>query len=129
MDLVVPIIKMVIFLLIILYFISQSLKFLNKQINPENEILQVVQRISVSKTSSIAIVKMFEKYYVMSISEQQNQIIKELSAEEVLQLKQHQQLLKQQQKTPADFSKILKKEVQQLLEKKGSQGNDKQKKP
>lgn len=129
MDLVVPIIKMVIFLLIILYLISQSLKFLNKQINPENEILQVVQRISVSKTSSIAIVKMFEKYYVMSISEQQNQIIKELSAEEVLQLKQHQQLLKQQQKTPADFSKILKKEVQQLLEKKGSQGNDKQKKP
>lgn len=129
MDLVVPIIKMVIFLLIILYLISQSLKFLNKQINPENEILQVMQRISVSKTSSIAIVKMFEKYYVMSISEQQNQIIKELSAEEVLQLKQHQQLLKQQQKTPADFSKILKKEVQQLLEKKGSQGNDKQKKP
>ncbi|EOT39999.1 flagellar biosynthetic protein FliO [Enterococcus columbae] len=129
MDLVVPIIKMVIFLLIILYLISQSLKFLNKQINPENEILQVMQRISVSKTSSIAIVKMFEKYYVMSISEQQNQIIKELSAEEVLQLKQHQQLLKQQQKTPADFSKILKKEVQQLLEKKGSQENDKQKKP
>ncbi|OJG25797.1 hypothetical protein RR47_GL001303 [Enterococcus columbae DSM 7374 = ATCC 51263] len=120
---------MVIFLLIILYLISQSLKFLNKQINPENEILQVMQRISVSKTSSIAIVKMFEKYYVMSISEQQNQIIKELSAEEVLQLKQHQQLLKQQQKTPADFSKILKKEVQQLLEKKGSQENDKQKKP
>lgn len=128
MDLVVPIIKMVIFLLIILYLISQSLKFLNKQINPENEILQVIQRISVSKTSSIAIVQMFNKYYVMSISEQQNQIIKELSEEEVLQLKHHQQLLKQQQKTPADFSKILQKEVQQLLAKKGSQRNDKQKK-
>lgn len=128
MDLVIPIIKMVIFLLIILYLISQSLKFLNKQINPENEILQVVQRISVSKTSSIAIVQMFNKYYVMSISEQQNQIIKELSEEEVLQLKQHQQLLKQQQKTPADFSKILQKEIQQLLTKKGSQGNEKHKK-
>ena len=87
MDLIFPIIKMVVFLIVILYLVVQALKFLNKQMNPENSILQVIQRISVSKSSSIAIVKMFDRYYVMSISENQNQIIKELTLDEIQSLK------------------------------------------
>ena len=126
MDLIFPIIKMVVFLIVILYLVVQALKFLNKQMNPENSILQVIQRISVSKSSSIAIVKMFDRYYVMSISENQNQIIKELTLDEIQLLKafQKEQLLKQSQ-LPKEFQKLLNKEINILQKRKDATNNEK----
>lgn len=126
MDLIFPIIKMVVFLIVILYLVVQALKFLNKQMNPENSILQVIQRISVSKSSSIAIVKMFDRYYVMSISENQNQIIKELTLDEIQSLKafQKEQALKQSQ-LPKEFRKLLNKEINNLQKRKDATNNEK----
>lgn len=126
MDLIFPIIKMVVFLIVILYLVVQALKFLNKQMNPENSILQVIQRISVSKSSSIAIVKMFDRYYVMSISENQNQIIKELTLDEIQSLKafQKEQALKQSQ-LPKEFRKLLTKEINSLQKRKDATNNEK----
>lgn len=126
MDLIFPIIKMVVFLIVILYLVVQALKFLNKQMNPENSILQVIQRISVSKSSSIAIVKMFDRYYVMSISENQNQIIKELTLDEIQALKafQKEQALKQSQ-LPKEFRKLLNKEINSLQKRKDATNNEK----
>lgn len=126
MDLIFPIIKMVVFLIVILYLVVQALKFLNKQMNPENSILQVIQRISVSKSSSIAIVKMFDRYYVMSISENQNQIIKELTLDEIQSLKafQKEQALKQRQ-LPKEFRKLLNKEINSLQKRKDATNNEK----
>lgn len=126
MDLIFPIIKMVVFLIVILYLVVQALKFLNKQMNPENSILQVIQRISVSKSSSIAIVKMFDRYYVMSISENQNQIIKELTLDEIQSLKafQKEQALKQSQ-LPKEFRKLLNKEINSLQKGKDATNNEK----
>lgn len=126
MDLIFPIIKMVVFLIVILYLVVQALKFLNKQMNPENSILQVLQRISVSKSSSIAIVKMFDRYYVMSISENQNQIIKELTLDEIQSLKafQKEQALKQSQ-LPKEFRKLLNKEINSLQKRKDATNNEK----
>ncbi|CAI3442657.1 flagellar biosynthetic protein FliO [Enterococcus cecorum] len=126
MDLIFPIIKMVVFLIVILYLVVQALKFLNKQMNPENSILQVIQRISVSKSSSIAIVKMFDRYYVMSISENQNQIIKELTLDEIQSLKafQKEQALKQSQ-LPKEFRKLLNKEINSLQKRKDATNNEK----
>lgn len=126
MDLIFPIIKMVVFLIVILYLVVQALKFLNKQMNPENSILQVIQRISVSKSSSIAIVKMFDRYYVMSISENQNQIIKELTLDEIQSLKafRKEQALKQSQ-LPKEFRKLLNKEINSLQKRKDATNNEK----
>lgn len=126
MDLIFPIIKMVVILIVILYLVVQALKFLNKQMNPENSILQVLQRISVSKSSSIAIVKMFDRYYVMSISENQNQIIKELTLDEIQSLKafQKEQALKQSQ-LPKEFRKLLNKEINSLQKRKDATNNEK----
>lgn len=126
MDLIFPIIKMVVFLIVILYLVVQALKFLNKQMNPENSILQVIQRISVSKSSSIAVVKMFDRYYVMSISENQNQIIKELTLDEIQSLKafQKEQALKQSQ-LPKEFRKLLNKEINSLQKRKDATNNEK----
>lgn len=126
MDLIFPIIKMVVFLIVILYLVVQALKFLNKQMNPENSILQVIQRISVSKSSSIAIVKMFDRYYVMSISENQNQIIKELTLDEIQSLKafQKEQALKQSQ-LPKEFRKLLNKKINSLQKRKDATNNEK----
>lgn len=126
MDLIFPIIKMVVFLIVILYLVVQALKFLNKQMNPENSILQVIQRISVSKSSSIAIVKMFDRYYVMSISENQNKIIKELTLDEIQSLKafQKEQALKQSQ-LPKEFRKLLNKEINSLQKRKDATNNEK----
>ena len=126
MDLIFPIIKMVVFLIVILYLVVQALKFLNKQMNPENSILQVIQRISVSKSTSISIVKMFDRYYVMSISENQNQIIKELTLDEIQSLKafQKEQALKQSQ-LPKEFRKLLNKEINSLQKRKDATNNEK----
>ena len=76
MELFFSVIKMIVFLIVIIYTINWSLKYLNRYTSQTSDTIQVIQRLGVSKTSSIAIVKILEQYYVMSLSEHQNQIIR-----------------------------------------------------
>lgn len=76
------VIKLIVFLLIIIYLINISLKYLAKYSNQASNKLRIIQKLNVTKTSAIGIVQIGEKYYVMSLAEQQNQIISELTASE-----------------------------------------------
>lgn len=117
MELFFSVLKMIVFLLVIIYAINWSLKYLNRYTNQSADAIQVIQRLGVNKSSSIAIVKILDQYYIMSLSEHQNQIIKILSPEEVLQ---YQATLAPQTEpfVPSAFSELVKSKVEQLTKKK-----------
>lgn len=127
MELFFSVIKMIVFLIVIIYTINWSLKYLNRYTSQTSDTIQVIQRLGVSKTSSIAIVKILEQYYVMSLSEHQNQIIRILTPEEVLQ---YQTTLTPEVEpfVPSAFSDLVKCKVEQLTKKKEDQKHENHKK-
>ncbi len=127
MELFFSVIKMIVFLIVIIYTINWSLKYLNRYTSQTSDTIQVIQRLGVSKTSSIAIVKILEQYYVMSLSEHQNQIIRILTPEEVLQ---YQTTLTPEVEpfVPSAFSDLVKSKVEQLTKKKEDQKHENHKK-
>lgn len=82
MSTVLSIIKMIFFLGIILYLISLAMKFLNRYTTQQHSDFQLVKKISTTKNSAIGIVKIIDTFYVMSFSEQQNTILRELTPTE-----------------------------------------------
>lgn len=127
MELFFSVIKMIVFLIVIIYTINWSLKYLNRYTSQTSDTIQVIQRLGVSKNSSIAIVKILEQYYVMSLSEHQNQIIRILTPEEVLQ---YQTTLTPEVEpfVPSAFSDLVKSKVEQLTKKKEDQKHENHKK-
>lgn len=127
MELFFSVIKMIVFLIVIIYAINWSLKYLNRYTNQTSDAIQVIQRLGVNKSSSLAIVKILDQYYIMSLSEQQNQIIKILSPEEVLN---YQSTLDPQVEpfVPSAFSDLVKSKVEQLTKKKEDQKHENRKK-
>lgn len=127
MELFFSVIKMIVFLIVIIYTINWSLKYLNRYTSQTSDTIQVIQRLGVSKNSSIAIVKILEQYYVMSLSEQQNQIIRILTPEEVLR---YQATLTPEVEpfVPSAFSDLVKSKVEQLTKKKEDQKHENHKK-
>jgi flagellar protein FliO/FliZ len=120
METFLSLVKMIAVLLIILYLINVSLKYLNRYTNQQNSQLRILQKVAVSKSSSIGIIQILDKYYVMSFSEQQNQILKELSKEEVAQLRLKTGEISEPLGVK-DFSEWVKKAKNQLETKRGKQ--------
>lgn len=120
METFLSLVKMIGFLLLILYLINISLKYLNRYTNQHNHQLRILQKIAVSKSSSIGIVQIMDKCYVMSFSEQQNQIIKELTPEEMAAFLQ-QSLENTQVQAGKDFSEWLNKAKAEIAGKRGKQ--------
>ena len=86
MDGILALVKMIAGLAAVLLLIVLTLKYLNRFTSQANENFRVMKKIAVTKSSSLAIVLIIDKYYVMSFSEQENKIIKELSKEEAEKL-------------------------------------------
>lgn len=120
MELFFSVLKMIIFLIVIIYAINWTLKYLNRYTNQSSEVIEVIQRLGVSKSSSIAIVKILDQHYIMSLSENQNQIIKILTAEEVAA---YEATLKSPAEpiVPEAFANLVQKSVAQLTKKKEDQ--------
>ncbi len=105
--------KTIAFLLAIIFLIRISLTYLNKHTQNQSKSIEIVERLSVGKESSLSIVLVCKKYYLMSM----NELIKELDEEEVRDLVTQKHLeqkireKKQQQvlNHVPDFSKILSK--------------------
>ncbi|WP_311406622.1 flagellar biosynthetic protein FliO [Liquorilactobacillus uvarum] len=119
MDIFFSLIKISVFLLIIIYLINVSLKYLNKYTNQTNSTFRILRKIAVSKTSSIGIVQIIDKYYVMSFSEQKNEILKELTEEEAGKFLASIEQVSRSKNAP-EFSDILRKVTKKLSNKKGS---------
>jgi flagellar protein FliO/FliZ len=101
MEMLFTVVKLIIGLLIVVYLINIFLKFLNHYSLQTNKTFRILQKIPVSKSSSIGIVQIVDRVYVMSFSEQQNQILFEMPADEAKKL-----LAELQQTTPADPKKM-----------------------
>ena len=75
-------------LIIVIWLANIALKYLNHFNNGEMKTIQVVERLSVHKSSSLAIVKIVNDYYLMSFSEQKTETLQKFTAEEALEIEQ-----------------------------------------
>ncbi len=112
MEIVFLLIRMIVFLVVLLYAANQLLKYMNNRSQQfGDKKLQVLERVAVSKSSAIGIVKILDKYYVMSLAEQTNEIMRELEPEEV------ERYLASQSKpelVPKQFSQFFHEKKEQL---------------
>lgn len=70
-------------LIIIIWLANVLLRQLNKYTQGQSKSIQIIERFSISKNSSLAIVKIVERYYLMSFNDSSNEILKEFAANEV----------------------------------------------
>ena len=78
--------KTIIFLIVIIFLIKLSLTQLNKYNQNQTRNIDIIERFTVGKESSIAIVSVCHSYYLMSMTPQKNDILKELTEEEVREI-------------------------------------------
>lgn len=122
MEIIFLLVKMIVFLFVLLYGANQLLRYLNNRTHQNGgKSLQVLERIAVSKSSSIGIVKILDKYYVMSLSEQTNEVIRELTPEEVQKYRASQV---SSEIVPKQFSQLIQKKTEQLARRKRNSSNE-----
>lgn len=73
----------IIVLLIVIYLANLTLKFLNRKIQRQSTMIQIIQKQQVTQGSSIAVVKILDAYYLMSLADGENRILKELEEKDV----------------------------------------------
>lgn len=73
-------------LIIVIWLANVALKYLNNFTNGEKKSIQIVERLSVHKTSSLAIVKIVNEYYLMSFSEQKTETLQKFTVEEAAEI-------------------------------------------
>lgn len=75
---------------IVIVLANLSLKFLKNQMSKQNKIIKIIERVSINTNSALAIVEICDKYYLMSFTNNENTILKELdggSIEEIIHQK------------------------------------------
>ena len=75
--------KMIFVLILVILIANVTLKFLNSKINSKGRMIKIIEKISVDAHSSIGIVQIMADYYLMSFTEKENLILKDLSKEDV----------------------------------------------
>ena len=83
MESLLYILRTLVALVIVIWLANVAIKYLNNYSKNDMRNIQIVERISVSKASSLAIVKIVNEYYLMSFSEDKNEIIQKFSKDEV----------------------------------------------
>lgn len=102
-DILVMIIKLVIFLpltIVMLYFILKYAGVKMNDIN-KNKVVNIVERVSISKTSYLVVIKVIEEYYLMQVDSSKSKILMKLDKDEVNDLKEHSILQQQNNKIQA----------------------------
>lgn len=79
--------KTIIFLLAILFLVKLTLNSINKLNHFEKKNMKIIESLPMSKDSSIVIVYVYGKYYLMSLSQKGTQMIKELSEDQIREVK------------------------------------------
>lgn len=100
-------------LLLIIWLANVLLSKLSEYTQGQSKTIQVIERFSVSKNSSLAIVKIVNRFYLMSFNEDRNEIVKEFESdevEEILDVMQKQKEIKAARAfTDIDFTKMKEK--------------------
>jgi flagellar biogenesis protein FliO len=80
---IMTLLQTIVVLLAVIALANMSLKLLNKKLQGGGKTMEIIERTQVTNTSSLAIVKVLEDYYLMSLSDGGNQILKKLPRDEV----------------------------------------------
>lgn len=70
-------------LIVVIALAHISLRLLNRYMVKQNKIIKIWEKISVNNNSSIGVIEVTGKYYLMSFTPNENKILKELEKEEV----------------------------------------------
>lgn len=90
--------KSFIVLIFVIFAINYLLKLLDRFVNKNGKYITMIERIPLNRTSSLCVVKVSDSYFLMSCTDTKNEILKELTIEEikeekaVLDPKQHKKL-------------------------------------
>lgn len=76
--------KMIVVLVMVIAIANVSLKYANKYMVRSSKSIKIIERISVNSNSSLSLVKICDKYYLMSFTPTDNRILKELDQEELV---------------------------------------------
>ena len=76
------VLKSVVALVVIIFAANYGLKYLNTFMIKKNQVIKVIERTPISKSSALSIVEIADTYYLMSFTDTRNEILRELTAEE-----------------------------------------------
>ena len=86
MEMALAVVRLIIGLAVVIFLINVLMRYLNKYTTQNNDNLRLVLRVALSKNLSLGIVEILGSYYVVSMSEQKLEIIRQLEATEIEQL-------------------------------------------
>ncbi|EXJ22394.1 hypothetical protein ADIAL_1980 [Alkalibacterium sp. AK22] len=74
--------QMILALILIVFLANFLLKKLNHFQQPAGQVITIIERVQMSKASSICIVQVGTEYMLMSVSDSQNELLKTFTPEE-----------------------------------------------
>ncbi|MDM8279939.1 flagellar biosynthetic protein FliO [Ligilactobacillus agilis] len=86
MEMALAVVRLIIGLAVVIFLINVLMRYLNKYTTQNNDSLRLILRVALSKNLSLGIVEILGSYYVVSMSEQKLEIIRQLEATEIEQL-------------------------------------------
>lgn len=86
MESFIYIVRSILALIVVVWVANIALRYLNSLSIHDKKSIQIIERISVSKASSLAIVKIVNDYYLMSFSESATETLQKFTPEEVKEI-------------------------------------------
>lgn len=83
MDGILSIIQTLVVLSLVIVLAHISLRLLNGYMIKQNKIIKIWEKTAVNTNSSLGIVEITGKYYLMSFAQGENKILKELDGQEI----------------------------------------------
>ncbi|MBM6614687.1 FliO/MopB family protein [Desemzia sp. RIT804] len=111
--------KSVLALIIIIFLANKLLQYLNSVMKKQAKTIQIIERTPINKSSSLCIVEMLGKYYLMSFTEQRNEILKEFTEEEskaIVAMQQEKVMLGEQKLPNAEQFKETYAKIQEKIQ-------------
>ncbi|MEG0254316.1 MAG: flagellar biosynthetic protein FliO [Vagococcus sp.] len=110
--------KSIVFLVVIILLIQIVLSYLNKFNQSQSKNIEIIEKLSVNKDSSMAIVLVCGSYYLMSLTPTNNQMIKKLNEFEVREIQIQQMVdVEFQQKRQEQMMSLGQKWLKKLTKK------------
>lgn len=116
--------KSVLALIVIIFLANKVLQYLNSVMKKQVKTVQIIERMPINKNSSLCIVEMLGKYYLMSFTEGRNEILKEFTEEEseAIGAIQQEKMMPAEQKLPnaeqfTDIYRKIQEKIQTYTEK------------
>lgn len=110
MGTILSILQTLVALSLVIVLANISLKLLNKYMIKQNKIIKVWEKTTVNTNSSLGIVEISGKYYLMSFTQGQNSILKELDAKEI------EEILKEKEESVDIKENMVYKKIGSFLE-------------